>query len=77
MARSKTFYVDVLGAKIFREYGGDSLVLELLGSWILLVTPGGPTEDKPDTEFVPPVNKQSVSHSFLFQSFSFVSPVVP
>ena len=47
MAKSKLFYVDVLGAKIFREYGGDSLVLEFLGNWILLVTPGGPTTDKP------------------------------
>jgi glyoxylase I family protein len=31
MARSKAFYVDVLGADIFREYGGDSIVLEFLG----------------------------------------------
>lgn len=67
MAQSKSFYVDALGAKIFREYGGDSLVIEFLGSWLLLVTPGGPTEDKPDTHFVPPENKDKVSHSFTIR----------
>jgi len=66
MAKSKSFYVD-LGAKIYREYGGNSLVLEFLGNWILLVTPGGPTEDKPDIHFVPPVDKNSVSHSFTIR----------
>ena len=67
MAKSKAFYVDVLGAKIFREYGGDSLVLEFLGSWLLLVTPGGPTEDKPTTKFQPPADKDTVSHSFTIR----------
>ena len=67
MAISKSFYVDVLGAKIFREYGGDSLVLEFLGNWILLVTPGGPTNDKPDTHFIAPADKSSVSHSFTIR----------
>ena len=63
MAKSKAFYVDILGAKVFREYGGDSLVLEFLGNWILLVTSGGPTEDKPDTHFLPLEDKNSVSHA--------------
>lgn len=67
MARSKAFYVDVLGSKIFREYGGDSLVLEFLGNWILLVTPGGPTEDKPEIHFRVPGDKNSVSHSFTIR----------
>jgi len=67
MARSKTFYVDVLGAKVFREYGGDSLVLELLDNWILLVTPGGPTEDKPETHYKIPGDKNLVSHSFTIR----------
>jgi catechol 2,3-dioxygenase-like lactoylglutathione lyase family enzyme len=67
MAKSKAFYVDVLGAKIFREYGGDSLVLEFLGNWILLVTPGGPTEDKPDIHFMPPKDKDSVSSSYTIR----------
>ena len=67
MARSKSFYLDVLGAKLYREYGGDSLVLEFLGNWLLLVTPGGPTEDKPDTHFHVPVDKNLVSHSFTIR----------
>ena len=67
MSRSKSFYVDVLGARIFREYGGDSMVLEFLGNWILLVTPGGPTEDKPKTHFIPPQDINSVSHSYTIR----------
>jgi catechol 2,3-dioxygenase-like lactoylglutathione lyase family enzyme len=65
--KSKSFYVDKLQAKVNREYGGSSLVLEFLGNWILLVTPGDPTEDKPDTYFLPPVDKNSVSHSFTIR----------
>lgn len=67
ISKSKVFYVDVLGAKIFREYGGDSLVLEFLGNWILLVTSGEPTEDKPNTRFLPPTDKDSVSHSYTIR----------
>lgn len=67
MAVSKAFYVDVLGAEVFREYGGDSLVLEFLGNWILLVTPGGPTEDKPETHFKAPEDKNVVSHSYTIR----------
>ncbi len=67
MAASKSFYLDVLGASIFREYGGDSTVLKFLNHWILLVTAGGPTEDKPDTHFQPPANKNLISHSFTIR----------
>lgn len=65
--RSKAFYVDALGAEIYREYGGDSLVLEFLGNWLLLVTTGGPTEDKPDTHFIVPADRNQVSHSFTIR----------
>lgn len=61
------FYVDILGAYIFRKYGGDSLVLEFLGNWILLVTPGEPTDDKPNIHFLPPKNKDMVSHSYTIR----------
>ena len=67
MSKSKGFYVDILGASIFREYGGDSSVLEFLGNWLLLVTAGGPTEDKPNTDFLPPQNKDLVSHAFTIR----------
>ena len=52
--RAKRFYVDVLGAEVFREYGGTSCVLSFLDSWLLLVTGGGPTPDKPSVTFAPP-----------------------
>ncbi len=67
MSKSKAFYVDVLGAKIFREYGGDSLVLEFLGNWLLLVTEGGPTPDKPMTYFNPPTDIDSLSHAYTIR----------
>jgi len=67
MVVSKNFYINVLGAKLFREYGGDSLVMEFLGNWILLVLPGGPTKDKPQTHFVPPSDKDFVSHAYTIR----------
>ena len=65
--RSRNFYTKVLGANVYREYGGNSVVLSFLDNWILLVTPGGPTEDKPNVHFEPPQNINSVSHSFTIR----------
>jgi len=67
ISKSKTFYVNQLGAEIFREYGGDSLVLKFLDHWLLLVTSGEPTDDKPDTHFVPPAQPNQVSHAFTIR----------
>jgi len=67
LSKSRKFYVEILGAKVFRAYGGDSIVLEFLGNWLLLVTAGEPTADKPDTYFVPPENQHAVSHSFTIR----------
>lgn len=64
---SKSFYMDVLGATLYREYGGNSVVLEFLGNWILLVTSGAPTKDKPQIQFTPPIDENSVSHSFTIR----------
>lgn len=64
---SKRFYVDILGAEVFREYGNDSIVLEFLNSWILLVTEGSPTPDKPDVYYKVPTDKNTVSHSFTIR----------
>ena len=61
MERSRSFYRDVLGAEIYREYGGTSVVLRFLGNWLLLVTGGGPTEDKPTVTFAPPADPDRVS----------------
>jgi catechol 2,3-dioxygenase-like lactoylglutathione lyase family enzyme len=61
--RSRDFYVDVLGAELYRQYGS-SIVLRFLGNWLLVVEGGGPTEDKPTITFAPPANPDTVSHSF-------------
>ena len=61
IARSRAFYTDVVGAKLFREYGGTSAVLEFQGNWLLLVTGGGPTEDKPTVTLGPPADPDRVS----------------
>lgn len=65
--RSRTFYSDVLGASVYREYGGTSCVLRFLGSWLLLVTGGEPTEDKPRVRFVPPLDPDTVSHEMTIR----------
>lgn len=66
-ARSRAFYCDVLGAEPYREYGGSSVVLRFLGTWLLLVTGGEPTRDKPDVTFAAPVDPRSVSHSMTIR----------
>jgi catechol 2,3-dioxygenase-like lactoylglutathione lyase family enzyme len=65
--RARAFYLDVLGADLWREYGGSSLVLRFLGNWLLIVTGGGPTEDKPSVSFAPPPDRDTVSSSFTIR----------
>ena len=67
MAKSKSFYVNVLGASVYREYGVNSIVLQFLDNWILLVTGGEPTKDKPNTTFSPPKDSTDVSHSYTIR----------
>jgi catechol 2,3-dioxygenase-like lactoylglutathione lyase family enzyme len=64
---SRHFYSDVLGATLYREYGGTSVVYNFQGAWLLIVTGGGPTPDKPDVEFVPPGNPRKVRHAFTIR----------
>ena len=65
--RSRAFYADVLGASVHSEYGGTSCVLRLAGTWLLLVTGGGPTPDKPGVTFAPPSDPDVVSHELIFR----------
>jgi catechol 2,3-dioxygenase-like lactoylglutathione lyase family enzyme len=65
--RSKRFYQDVLGATLYREYGGTSCVLLFQESWLLLVTGGGPTADKPSVTFAPPADPDMVSHEMTMR----------
>jgi catechol 2,3-dioxygenase-like lactoylglutathione lyase family enzyme len=67
MRASMAFYRDVLGAEIYREYGGTSCVLKFLGGWLLLVTGGGPTDDKPGVTFAPPADPSRVSHAITIR----------
>jgi len=64
---SRQFYRDVVGATVFREYGGSSCVLQLQGTWLLLVSGGPPTPDKPDVTFEPPADATRVSHEMTFR----------
>ena len=67
LARSVTFYLDVVGATVVREYGGTSCVLQFLGTWMLLVTGGEPTADKPMVTFAPPADPDRVSHEMTIR----------
>jgi catechol 2,3-dioxygenase-like lactoylglutathione lyase family enzyme len=67
IGRATAFYRDVLGATVFREYGGTSSVLQFQGAWLLLVTGGGPTADKPTVTFEAPTDADRVSHSMTIR----------
>jgi catechol 2,3-dioxygenase-like lactoylglutathione lyase family enzyme len=66
-ARSRDFWVDVLGAELYREYSGTSVVLRFEGSWLLLVSGGDPTPDKPTVVFAPPADADRVSHAMTLR----------
>jgi catechol 2,3-dioxygenase-like lactoylglutathione lyase family enzyme len=67
LARSVAFYRDVLGARLYGEYGGTSAVFEVAGAWILIVTGGEPTPDKPTVRFVPPAYPDRADHEIIFR----------
>lgn len=66
-AASRDWYVDVLGASVFGEYGGTSVVLDLMGNWLLLVTGGEPTPDKPNVTLAAPDDPDRVSAEIIFR----------
>ena len=65
LARSVAWYRDVLGAEIVGEYGGTSAVLRFVGSWLLLVTGGDPTADKPTVTMVAPADADRTSAELI------------
>src|SRR5215475_8228415 len=65
--RARAWYEAVLGASLYRAYGGDSVVLQFLGTWLLLVTGAGPTEDKPTVTMAAPSDDNVVDHSFTIR----------
>lgn len=67
IARSKAWYLDVLGATLHGEYGGTSVVLRFVDAWLLLVTGGEPTPDKPTVSLVPPADLDRLDHLFTIR----------
>ena len=67
-ARSRDFRVDVLGAELYREYSGTSVVLRFERTWLLLVSGGDPTPDKPAVVFAPPADADRVSHAMTLRA---------
>jgi len=63
---SRRWYETVLGASLERAYGGTSVVMKLLGQWLLLVTGGEPTADKPTVTFAAPPDPNTVSAEMIF-----------
>jgi catechol 2,3-dioxygenase-like lactoylglutathione lyase family enzyme len=64
--RSQRWYVDVLGADLEHAYGGTSVVLKVLDQWLLIVSGGEPTADKPTVTFAPPADPDHVSAELIF-----------
>jgi catechol 2,3-dioxygenase-like lactoylglutathione lyase family enzyme len=65
--QSRDWYVRVLDATVYGEYGGTSVVLDLLGNWLLLVTGGGPDEGKPGVTLDVPADPDLVSSQMVFR----------
>jgi catechol 2,3-dioxygenase-like lactoylglutathione lyase family enzyme len=67
LERSVRWYRDVLGARLHGTYGGTSAVFEIIGSWLLVVTGGGPTPDKPTVTLDVPGDLDRVSGELIFR----------
>ncbi len=65
-ARSRRWYEEVLGAEVYRAYD-TSVVLRFLGSWLLLVEGGGPTEDKPTVSLAHPADPDTRDNLFTIR----------
>ena len=64
---SRDWYVEVLDASVYGEYGGTSVVLDLLGNWLLLVTGGEPSPEKPTVTLAAPSDADHVSSQLIFR----------
>ena len=64
---SRDWYVEVLDASVYGEYGGTSVVLDLMGNWLLLVTGGGPSPEKPTVTLAAPGDADHVSSQLIFR----------
>ena len=64
---SRDWYLNVLDASLYGEYGGTSVVLELAGNWVLLVTGGPPSPEKPTVTLDVPIDLDRVSTQIIFR----------
>ena len=64
---SRDWYVDELDASVYGEYGGTSVVLDLMDTWLLLVTGGEPSPDKPTVTLAAPDDPDRVSAQIIFR----------
>ena len=62
IARSRRFYIEVLGGEVVRE--GEPTVVALANGWIIINVGGGPTDDKPTVTLKTPPDPNTAS-SFL------------
>src|SRR5262245_32156312 len=67
LERSRRWYTGVLGATLYREYGGSSVVLSFNAAWLLIVTGGAPTPDKPSVTLAPPSDPDRLDHLFTIR----------
>lgn len=65
LERAQSWYRDVLRAEVVGEYGGTSCVLRFLDAWLLLVTGGPPTRDKPTVTFAAPDDPDRVAAELI------------
>ncbi len=59
VARSRDFYVDVLGGEAVMD--GEPTVVKLANGWVIINVGGGPTDDKPEVTVAPPGDPNLVS----------------
>lgn len=59
IARSRHFYVEVLGGEVLLE--GDPTIVALGSGWVTISVGGGPTDDKPGVTLEPPSDLEHVS----------------
>ncbi|HZC98732.1 MAG TPA: VOC family protein [Actinomycetes bacterium] len=59
VARSRDFYVGVLGGKVVLD--GEPTIIKLANGWVIINIGGGPTDDKPEVVLEPPSDRNRVS----------------
>lgn len=67
VTRATAWYRDVLGAELYREYGGTTAVFQLLGHWLIVTGGGPPTPGKPTVTFAAPGDPDRVSTQLTFR----------